>query len=233
MLGLPFCPETPRWLVEKGYLDRARKSLDYLREGSYSNEEVEAEFAHIAESVEEYKSMDTRWSALFTKRDLFDRLWRAALLQFMAQMCGATAMKYYLPTLFSKLGIEHRLTLLISGIESTLKIGCTIIEMFLIDRFGRRITLLFGCTVMTIAMLVRQSAPVSHRSSALTKTHHQINGALPLAYPKNLNHASDYACIVFIFFFTFGYSVGFGPASWVYGSEVRYTCIYTPKRVRS
>jgi len=116
------------------------------------------------------------------------------------QMCGATAMKYYLPTLFAKLGIEHRLTLLISGIESTLKIGCTIIEMFLIDKFGRRITLLFGCTVMTFAML--------------------INGALPLAYPKNLNHASDYACIVFIFFFTFGYSVGFGPASWVYGSEI-------------
>jgi hypothetical protein len=48
----------------------------------------------------------------------------------------------------------------------------------------------------------------------------QINGALPQAYPNNLNHASDYACIVFIFFFTFGYSLGFGPAAWVYGSEV-------------
>jgi hypothetical protein len=162
LVGLPFCPETPRWLVEKGQLDRARKSLNYLREGSHSSEEVEAEFAHIFESVQEYKSMDTRWTALFTKRDLFDRLWRAALLQFMAQMCGATAMKYYLPTLFAKLGIEHRLTLLISGIESTLKIGCTIIEMFIIDRFGRRITLLAGCTVMTIAMLVRISAPFSH-----------------------------------------------------------------------
>jgi len=48
----------------------------------------------------------------------------------------------------------------------------------------------------------------------------QVNGALPLAYPNNKNRASDYACVVFIFFFSFGYSVGFGPNAWVYGAEV-------------
>lgn len=48
----------------------------------------------------------------------------------------------------------------------------------------------------------------------------KINGALPLAYPDNTNVASDYTCIVFIFFYTFGYSIGFGPAAWVYGSEI-------------
>jgi hypothetical protein len=154
MAGLPFCPETPRWLVEKGRFEQARKSLEYFREGSHSPAEVEAEFTHITQNVEEYKSKNTSWKALFTQRDLFDRLWRASLLQFMAQMCGATAMKYYLPTLFGKLGIEHELTLLISGVESTLKIGCTIIEMFIIDRFGRRATILLGCTAMTFAMLV-------------------------------------------------------------------------------
>jgi MFS family permease len=73
----------------------------------------------------------------------------------MAQMCGATAMKYYLPTLFNKLGLNHRLSLLIGGVESTLKIGCTIIEMLVIDKFGRRATIIAGCTVMTFAMLVR------------------------------------------------------------------------------
>jgi len=43
---------------------------------------------------------------------------------------------------------------------------------------------------------------------------------LPEAYPDNTNHASDYACIVFIFFFSFGYSVGFGPNAWVYSTEI-------------
>lgn len=48
----------------------------------------------------------------------------------------------------------------------------------------------------------------------------QINGALPLAYPAQSNRAADYTCIVFIFLFTFGFSVSFGPAAWVYGSEI-------------
>jgi MFS family permease len=104
--------------------------------------------------VEAEKAAGTPWTALFTRRDLFQRLWRAALLQFMAQMCGATAIKYYLPGLFQTLGLGHQLSLMISGIESTLKIGCTIIEMVIIDRFGRKATIITGCAVMAFAMLV-------------------------------------------------------------------------------
>ena len=63
-------------------------------------------------------------------------------------------MKYYLPTLLEKLGVSTRITHLIGGIESTLKIGMTIIDMFLIDRLGRRVTLVGGCVAMTFGMLV-------------------------------------------------------------------------------
>ncbi|MCJ1384734.1 hypothetical protein MMC17_007852 [Xylographa soralifera] len=118
----------------------------------------------------------------------------------MAQMCGSTAMKYYLPTNFIALGLGKEMSLLASGIESSLKVGCTVIEMMLIDRAGRKTTLVLGSTIMAVALL--------------------INGALPLAYPHNINHVSDYACVVFIFFFSFGYSIGFGPNSWVYGAEI-------------
>ncbi len=72
----------------------------------------------------------------------------------MAQMCGATAMKYYLPTLFARLGLPTRVTLMAGGIESTLKIGMTVIEMLLIDRLGRRVTLTAGCVAMGFGMLV-------------------------------------------------------------------------------
>jgi Sugar (and other) transporter len=138
-------------------MDEARKSLQFYREGSYTNEEIEAELADIQTSVEEHRVSGDNWTTLFKRRDLFERLWRAALLQFMAQMCGATAIKYYLPMLFQKLSLGYHLSLLISGIESTLKIGCTIIEMLIIDRFGRRITIIIGCVVMTLAMLVWDS----------------------------------------------------------------------------
>ena len=66
-------------------------------------------------------------------------------------------MKYYLPTNLLALGLGRRLSLLAGGIESTLKIPCTVIEMFLIDRFGRRITLIAGGLLMALAMMVRDS----------------------------------------------------------------------------
>ena len=41
-----------------------------------------------------------------------------------------------------------------------------------------------------------------------------------MVYPHNINPVSDYICVLFIFVYTFGFSIGFGPAAWVYGSEV-------------
>lgn len=78
----------------------------------------------------------------------------------MAQMAGATAMKYYLPTLFRALGLGTRLALMASAIEMTLKVGCTALEMLIIDRLGRKFTLIAGCVIMAVGMLV-SADPVS------------------------------------------------------------------------
>jgi Sugar (and other) transporter len=83
----------------------------------------------------------------------------------MAQMCGATAMKYYLPTLFKALGLGTRLSLLAGGIESTLKIGCTVIEMLIIDTLGRRITIATGAGVMAFGMLVSTTLSLWYKFS--------------------------------------------------------------------
>lgn len=217
---------SPRWLVEHGHYHRAQWSLCWFREGSHTEEEIKAELAKIQVSVQDQLASRPVWLSLFTHRDLFDRLWRASLLQFMSQMCGATAMKYYLPTLLGKLGVPTRVTLLIGGIESTSKIAMTVVEMLIIDRVGRRTTLVAGLTAMGIGMLVREFM-MDTGITALTKRY-QMNAVLGEIYPDNQNRAADIACIVFIFLYALGYSMGFGPASWVYGSEVS---IYAwPKR---
>lgn len=144
----------PRWLIEHGQFHNAKQSLHWLREGSFSTTEIEDELSRIQDSVEEHKASGRTWLSLFKDPDLFNRLWRASLLQFMAQMCGATAMKYYLPTLLGELGVPTRITLLIGGIESTVKIGMTIVEMLIIDKVGRRATLVAGSAAMSAGMLV-------------------------------------------------------------------------------
>lgn len=118
---------------------------------------MQLELGEIERSVAGLKTSGLTWVSLFADRSLFARMWRAAVLQFMAQMCGATAMKYYLPTLFKALGFSQRVSLLAGGIESTLKIGCTVIEMLIIDKVGRKFTLVAGAAVMAFALMVRGS----------------------------------------------------------------------------
>jgi hypothetical protein len=153
---------SPRWLVEKGQYARASEVLHWLREGRYNGDEIEAELEGISKSVKEYQASGMNIWSLFREKPLFARLWRAALLQFMAQMCGATAMKYYLPTLFKVLGLGTRLALMASAIEMTMKIGCTVIEMLIIDHVGRKVTLVAGCVVMSLGMLVSAPLSISH-----------------------------------------------------------------------
>ncbi|KAI0878611.1 general substrate transporter [Hypoxylon argillaceum] len=203
--GLPFLPESPRWLIEHGRYDQALRSLHWLREESFTNQQIHLELSGICGDVEEYRGSGMSWLTLFRDANLFSRLWRASLLQFMAQMCGAAAMKYYLPTLLEKLGLSTRIALLAGGIESTLKIAMTILEMMLIDRIGRRITLVSGTLAMGLALL--------------------INGVLGQVYPGNTNRSADVVCIVFIFVYAVGYSMGFGPAAWVYGAEIFPTAV--------
>lgn len=152
VLTLLLC--SPRWLVEHNQKDRARSTLRRLREGIYSEDQIEDEFAAISKDVDEYHRSGRNWLSLFKEKALFSRLWRATLLQFMSQACGASAMKYYLPFLLESLGIFTHAALMIGAIEMTVKIAFTVLEMFIIDRFGRRNCLVAGCIVMAISMLV-------------------------------------------------------------------------------
>lgn len=63
-------------------------------------------------------------------------------------------MKYSLPALFQALGIPYRIALLAGGIESTIKISFSVLEMLVIDRLGRRLTLIVGAAVMAVSLMV-------------------------------------------------------------------------------
>ncbi len=76
-------------------------------------------------------------------------------------------MKYYLPMNFLALGLGKQLSLLASRIESSLKVGCTIIESLIIDRMGRKATLILRSAIMAIALLVSMPDLMMTKSKAL------------------------------------------------------------------
>jgi MFS family permease len=56
-IGLFFVPETPRYLINKGKLDEAKKSLETLRGTSLEADELEVEFTEMVKGIEEEKKI--------------------------------------------------------------------------------------------------------------------------------------------------------------------------------
>lgn len=90
-LGLFFIPESPRWLVQHGQVDKARKSLEWLRP---HKEGIEAEIKEIQHSIEVDEQRGKSVAIMDLFRDPIDR--RRTILSVAAVTtqagCGAMYM---------------------------------------------------------------------------------------------------------------------------------------------
>ena len=143
-------PESPRNLVKRGLSADARRVLQQLGE-----ENVDEELAAIQESLADQPG------------HLQERLFRhpnwrpVSLTCFMAvfsQLTGINALMYYAPKIFSLAGAARGSSLLQSIIIGGTLLIFTILAMFIIDRFGRRILMLVGSVGMMLCLAVVAAA---------------------------------------------------------------------------
>lgn len=150
-IGMFFLPESPRWMLLKGNIEKAKRILQYIRR----TKDVETEFNEIQKTVRqetlEYKK---HWSTLLEK-------WvRPALivgfgLAFFQQVTGINTIIYYAPTIFEMAGFKDAP----AAILATMGIGVvnvffTVIALLLIDKAGRRPLLLVGLSGMLFSLCV-------------------------------------------------------------------------------
>lgn len=144
LIGMALLPETPRWLVNKGRTDEARRVLARLRRDT----DLDTELEEIRAVREPHRA---GLSAL-------RRGWvRPALvagigLQIFGQASGVNTVIYYAPTIFEKAGIGSSGAVLATVGVGIVNVVCTIIGMSLIDRIGRRKLLISGAGVMTVSL---------------------------------------------------------------------------------
>lgn len=202
--GILKMPESPRWLVMQGRLEEAKKIMVLI---SNSEEEAEERFRDIlaAAELEEDRAVGSDvWRELvINPRPAVRLILIAAVgIHFFEHATGIEAVVLYSPKIFEKAGVTSKDKLLLA----TVGVGLTkavfiVIATFLLDKVGRRKLLLTSTGGMVFAS--------TSLAIGLTMVHRFGR----LLWALKLSIVSAYTFVAF-------FSIGLGPITWVYSSEI-------------
>lgn len=194
MIGVFFLPDSPRWFAAKRRFHDAERVLMYLRD---SSEEAKRELDEIRESL---KVKQSGW-ALFKENSNFRRaVFLGVLLQVMQQFTGMNVIMYYAPKIFELAGYantdQQMWGTVIVGLTNVL---ATFIAIGLVDRWGRKPTLILGFLVMACGMGILGSM-----------LHMGIHSS-----------GAQYFAVAMLLMFIIGFAMSAGPLIWVLCSEIQ------------
>ncbi|HUX95304.1 MAG TPA: sugar porter family MFS transporter [Bacteroidales bacterium] len=145
-ISLFFAPESPRWLVQKGFSDKAFVILGKIN----GNEQARQELISIEESIKEEVDSGT-FREVFSPR-MRPILFIGVFLCVFSQITGINSIMYYAPVIFQSIGAAAS-----SAVTQTAIIGggnliFTFVAISLIDRLGRKPLLIGGVTGMIVSL---------------------------------------------------------------------------------
>ncbi|PRY12156.1 sugar porter family MFS transporter [Kineococcus rhizosphaerae] len=145
-LGMTRLPESPRWLVEAGRVEEARRVLARLRR---PEDDVDAEIAGI-HAVQD-RLPTNPWKEL-RKGWIRPALVAALGIAMFSQLTGINAVVYYAPTVLTDAGFGDSVALLTGIGIGVMLVAAGIAGTLLLDRVGRRRILLLLMPGSAIAM---------------------------------------------------------------------------------
>ncbi|KAI3714623.1 hypothetical protein L6452_21581 [Arctium lappa] len=209
--GVMFMPESPRWLVMKGRVGEAKivlkKTYDCEDEANLRLEEITKYALDVvtcdSRAADTWRGQGV-WKELLKPSPPLRRILIAAVgINFFMQASGNDAVVYYTPEVFRAAGVRHRKELFgVTIIMGLAKTSCVLVSAFFLDRFGRRPLLLLGSMGMAVSL-----AGLGLGSRFLEHLDHKPTWAIGL-------------CVVAVCADVSFFSIGLGPITWVYTSEI-------------
>lgn len=191
-----FLPESSRWLLLHDKDEAAKGSLRFLYRDPQT---VEAVYFKIKNHLMQRRQQDTKNEPLSSLSSqskltaLFDPSNRRALtigvgIIALQQLTGSPAMLAYASTVFQEAGQASN-----SSVHMAMfQLFVTLVAVGLVDRSGRQLLLLLGCSAMSVALVV-----------------------LIIAFDR-----CDRAVLLAMFVYIGGFQLGFGPIAWLVVAEV-------------
>ncbi|AMR32289.1 sugar:proton symporter [Mucilaginibacter sp. PAMC 26640] len=146
LVSLFVVPESPRWLLLKGKVLKAKEILIKIDGAEAAENEIKAFY-------EQDENEDASLKELF-KPVYRKALWIGLLLPFLSQVCGINAVIYYGPRILEQAGFT-----LNSALGGQVTIGLvnvvfTFVAIFTIDKWGRKPLLFAGVGGAVVSLLI-------------------------------------------------------------------------------
>ena len=147
MVLLPWLPDSPRWLIQKGHYEQAKAVTARLHTKDIHDPELLALHEATVQIVQhEVELSKVSWRSLLRSDSLQTR--RRVLLgmgaQLMQQWGGINAINYYLPVVFASLQVSRQMSLILSACNAINLMVFTTIAITIIDKIGRKRLMLWG-----------------------------------------------------------------------------------------
>jgi SP family sugar:H+ symporter-like MFS transporter len=184
-------PESPRYLIASGQLDKARAVLTKVEGGEHVDDRI-AEIRAVMSSEKKARFRDLIGSNGFVLPIVLIGIGLSVFQQFV----GINVIFYYSSLLWQSVGYNVSNSLLLSVSTSIVNVIGTVVAISVIDRIGRKPLALIGSFGMSISLAVVAFA-FSHVNKA----------AAVSSIPKNYGTLAIVGAHVYVFFFAMSWGV--------------------------
>jgi sugar porter (SP) family MFS transporter len=214
-VGLALLPESPRYWVKKGKLDKAAHALGRVRGQPTESEYIQDELAEIIANHEYEMSILPQtsyigsWAACFSGKisspsSNARRTFVGITIQMMQQLTGINFIFYFGPVFFQQLGTIGN-PFLIGLVTTLVNVLSTPASFVMVEKLGRRTILIYGAAGMVIMQFI---------VGAIGAT----AGKNSPDHPANPNATK--AMIAFICLNISVFATTWGPSAWIVIGEI-------------